>query len=84
MCHRGLPPPRGQSFAYITIGFGRPGALRCEPDYELTMGINQLQALVQFRLGSHTLPIEQGRFARASPPVPPSPVHRLQYTSCGR
>ena len=28
------------------------------------MGICKLRALVQFRLGSHALPIEQGRFAR--------------------
>ena len=32
------------------------------------MGISKLRALVQFRLGSHTLPIEQGRFARPALP----------------
>ena len=44
--------------------FGRSSNLRFEPDYELPMGISKLRALVQFGLGSHTLPVEQGRFAR--------------------
>ena len=44
--------------------FARPSNLRFEPYYELPMGIRKLRALVQFRLGSHALPIEQGRFAR--------------------
>ena len=35
------------------------------------MGINKLWALVQFRLGSHALPVEHGRFAR--PAVPRHP-----------
>ena len=60
------------------------------------MGISKLWVLVQFRLGSHTLPIEQGRLAslamaggmawqcQASPPVPPLPAHRLRYTSSGQ
>ena len=32
------------------------------------MSITRLQALVQFRLGSHSLPVEQGRFLRPSLP----------------
>ena len=63
--------------------FGRPGNLQFVPYYDLPMGTSKLRALVQFRLGSHTLPIEQGCFARPAVP-PPSPVHRLRYTGCGR
>ena len=77
MCHPGLPLPTGQSFAHIIIGFGRPSNLRFEPYYELPMGISKLRALVQFRLGSHTLPIEQGRFAR-----PAVPRHLRWCTVC--
>ena len=57
--------------------FGRPSDLRFEPYYDLPMGISKLQALVQFRLGSHTLPIEQGRFAR-----PAVPRHLRRCTVC--
>ena len=55
--------------------FGRPSNLRFEPYYELPMGICKLRALVQFRLGSHTLPVEQGRFAK-----PALPRHLRQCT----
>lgn len=48
--------------------FGRPSKVHCEPYYELPMGITRLRALVQFRIGSHALPVEQGRFARPSLP----------------
>ena len=36
--------------------------MRSELYYELPMGISELQALVRFRLGSHTLPMKQGCF----------------------
>ena len=41
------------------------------------MVISKHRALVQFRLGSHTLPIEQGRFAR-----PAVPRHLRRCTVC--
>ena len=75
-------PSKGAKLCAYDHWFGRPSNLRFEPYYDLPMGIRKLRALVQFRLGSHTLPIEQGRFA--SRPAPPSPVHRLRYTGCGR
>ena len=37
------------------------------------MSITRLRALVQFRLGSHSLPVEQGRFVR---PCLPRHLHR--------
>lgn len=51
------------SFAHIT---GRPSNLRFEPYYDQPMGISKLRALVQFRLGSHILHIEQSWPARAT------------------
>ena len=48
--------------------FGRPSKVHCEPYYELPMGITRLRALIQFRIGSHALPVERGRFARPSLP----------------
>ena len=43
-------------------------SLRFEPYYELPMGMSELRALVQSRLGSHALPVEHGRFARRAVP----------------
>ena len=57
-------PSEGAKLCTSHHWFGRPSNLRFEPYYELPMGISKLRALVQVRLGSHTLPIEQGRFAR--------------------
>ena len=61
-----------------TYWFGGPINLRFEPYYELPMGISKLRTLVQFRLGSHTLPIEQGRFAR---PALPRRLRRCTFCS---
>ena len=41
----------------------------CEPYYELPMSITRLRALVQFRLGSHSLPVEQGRLSGPASPA---------------
>ena len=66
MCHPRTAPSKGAKLCTYHHWFGRPSSLRFEPYYDLPMGISQLRALVQFRLGSHTLPIEQGRLARPS------------------
>ena len=66
------------------LGLGCSGNLlltlckvRCEPYYELPMGIARLRALVQFRVGSHALPVEQGRYAR-----PALPCHLRRCSLC--
>ena len=42
-----------------------PPDRRCSsPYHELPMPITKLRALLHFRMGSHVLPVEQGRFAR--------------------
>ena len=51
---------------HIIIGLA--DKVHCEPYHELPMSITRLRALVQFRLGSHYLPVEQGRFVRPSLP----------------
>ena len=61
-------PSKGAKLCAYHHWFGRPSNLRFEPYYELPMGISKLRAVVQFRFGSHTLPIEQGRFARPALP----------------
>ena len=70
-------PSKGAKLCTYHHWFGRPSNLRFEPYYDLPMGVSKLRALVQFRLGSHTLPIEQGRFAR-----PAVPRHLRRCTVC--
>ena len=59
--------------SYVSAGkavhsssFHHPSKICCEPYCELNISITRLRALVQFRVGSHASPIEQGRFARPS------------------
>ena len=53
--------------------FFRPGQLRLEPKFEIPMPLSRLRSLMQFRMGSHSLPVEQGRLAR---PVIPQQLRR--------
>ena len=61
-------PSKGAKLCTYHHWFGRPSKVHCEPYYELPMGITRLRALIQFRIGSHALPVERGRFARPSLP----------------
>ena len=70
-------PSKGVKLCTYHHWFGRPSNLRFEPYYELPVSISKLRALVQSRLGSHTLPSEQGRFAR-----PALPSHLCRCTVC--
>ena len=48
------------------------------PYFELPMPISRVQLLMQFRMGSHALPVEQGRLAK-----PAVPRHLRRCTLCG-
>ena len=48
--------------------FGRQSESCFEPYHEMPMSITRLWAMVQIRVGSHALLIEQGRFVRPSLP----------------
>ena len=50
------------------------------PYFELPMPISRVQLLMQFRMGSHALPVEQGRLAKPDLPVP---RHLRRCTLCG-
>ena len=55
----------------------RPSQLKTVPYFELPMPITRLQLLMQFRMGSHALPVEQVRLAR-----PAVPRHLCRCTLC--
>ena len=71
MCHPGLPLPRGQSFAPITIGFA--GLVLCDMSPTVSCQWASVSSFGAVQTWFHTLPIEQGRFAR---PALPRHLHR--------
>ena len=58
--------------------FLRPSQLNTVPYFELPMPISRVRLLMQFRMGSHALPVEQGRLAK-----PAVPRHLRRCTLCG-
>lgn len=68
MCPRRTAPSNGLKLHVITIAMASQIKLGVSPCHELPMSIARLWALVQFRVGSHALPIEQGWFVRPSLP----------------
>ena len=68
-------PSKGAKLCTYHHWFGHLNKVHCEPYYELPMSITRLRALVKFRLGSHSLPVEQGRFVR---PCLPSHLRHLR------
>ena len=69
----------GQVCTYCAWFF-RPGQLRFGPYFDIPMPLSR--SLMQFRMGSHSLPAEQGRLAR--PVVPRHLRQWLRYTCSGR
>ena len=57
-------PSKGAKLCTYHRWFSPPDRRYSSPYYELPMPITKLRALLHFRMGSHALPVEQGRFAR--------------------
>ena len=73
---RTAPSKRAKLCTYFAW-FLRPSQRKTVPYFELPMPISRLQRLMQFRVGSHALPVEQGRLAR-----PAVPRHLRRCTVC--
>ena len=78
MCPQEQLPPEGQNSAHNFAWFLRPSQLKTVPYFELPMPISRVRLLMQFRMGSHALPVEQGRLAK-----PAVPRHLRRCTLCG-
>ncbi len=65
-----------QNLARICAGL--LGKMPAEPYFELPVSLSKLRRLVHFRLGSHNLPIAQGRMAR---PIVPRFLRRCTLCS---
>ena len=57
-----------------------PGPMRFEPYLDIPMPLSRLRLLMQCRMGSHSLPVEQGRLAR--PMVPKQLRRRTLCSTC--
>ncbi|RYE04502.1 MAG: reverse transcriptase family protein [Rickettsiaceae bacterium] len=71
-------PSKGAKLCTYFAWFFRPSQLTFEPYYDIPMPISRLRLLLQFRMGSHSLPVERGRLAR-----PAIPRHLRRCTFCG-
>ncbi len=70
MSPRVAPSPHAKLCTYFRW-FARPGRVQVEPYYELPMSITKytkLRLLFHFRMGSHSLSVEQGRLAKPGVP----------------
>ncbi len=75
---RTAPSARAKSCTCLRW-FARPCRMPAEPYFELPISLSKLRRLMQFRLGSHDLPIEQGRMAR---PIVPRYLRQCILCSC--
>ena len=73
-------PSKGAKLCTYFAWFFRPSQLSFEPYYEVPMPISRLRLLMQFRMGSHSLPVEQGRLAR---PAIPRRLRRCTFCDTG-
>ena len=73
---RTAPSKRAKLCTYFAW-FMCPSQLKTVPYFEIPMPISRLRLLMQFRMGSHALPAEQGRLAR-----PAIPRHLRRCTLC--
>ena len=72
-----LAPSKGAILCTYNAWFFHPSQQHCEPYLDMPMSIFRLRLLMQFRMGSHSLPVEQGRLAR---PMVPRQLRR--FTLC--
>ena len=73
---RTAPSKRAKLCTYLAWCL-RPIQLKTMPYFEIPMPISRLQLLMQFRMGSHPLPMEQDRLAK-----PAIPRHLRRCTLC--
>ena len=70
---------KGAKLCTYFAWFFRPGQLRSEPYLDNPMPLSRLRLLMQLRMGSHSLPVEQARLAR---PVVPRHLRCCNVVRC--
>ena len=67
MSPHNAPSTRAKPSTYLRW-FARPNIVAVEPYYELPISITTIRSLFHVRMGSHSLPLEQGRLGKCSAP----------------
>ncbi len=70
-------PSRGAKLCTYLRWFARPDRVNTEPYYELPLPVTKLRSIFHFRVGAHSLPVEQGRIE-----MPQVPRHLRRCTFC--
>ncbi len=70
-------PSKGAKLCTYLRWFARPDRSSTEPYYELPLPVTKLRSIFQFRVGAHSLPVEQGRIQ-----MPKVPRHLRRCTFC--
>ncbi len=73
---RGAPSEGAKLCTYLRW-FARPDRISTEPYYELPLPVTKLRSIFHFRVGAHSLPVEQGRIE-----MPKVPRHLRRCTFC--
>ena len=55
---------RAHEHLLVHITAGLAGQMFCAQSHIMSMSITRLRSLMQFRMGSHDLPVERGSFVR--------------------
>ncbi len=70
-------PSQGAKLCTQMGWLAQPRKVHTEPYYELPLPVTKLRSIVHFRVGAHSLPIEQGRVG-----MPKVPRYRRRCTFC--
>ncbi len=70
-------PSKGAKLCTYLRWFARPDRISTEPYYELPLPVTKLRSIFHFRVGAHSLPVEQGRIQ-----MPKVPRHLRRCTFC--
>ncbi len=72
-------PSRDAKLCTYLRSFAQPDRVDTEPYYELLFPVTKLRSIFHFRVGAHSLPVEQGRIE-----MPQVPRHFRRCTFCYR
>ena len=70
-------PSKGAKLCTYLRWFAQPDRISTEPYYELPLPVTKLRSIFHFRVGAHSLPVEQGRIE-----MPKVPRHLRRCTFC--
>ncbi len=71
-------PSKGAKLCTYLRWFARPDRISTEPYYELPLPVTKVRSIFHFRVGAHSLPVEQGRIEMPKVPRHCAGAHFVQ------